>query len=69
MILTWPRASWHTDENQNKRNIRQAMWGSGEGEQGCSGSAGGNGEMALKEDKKGMEEKKKTLILALDARV
>lgn len=48
MILTWPSASWHTDENQNKRNIHQASWGGGEGEGGGGGGVGWNGKMALK---------------------
>lgn len=52
MILTWPSASWHTDGNQNKRNIYQVRWAGGEGEEACGGGSGWNGKMALKEKKK-----------------
>lgn len=67
MILTWPSASWHTDGNENKRNIRQARWGGGEREEGCSGGAGWNGKMVLMEERKG-EKKTKEKNIDIGAR-
>lgn len=52
MILTWPSTSWHTDGNQNKRNIHQVGWAGGEREEGWRKGAGQLGKISLKEEKK-----------------